>query len=133
MKLLGVKLPESVGRYCDVSQSTGRCCISEGRVSAVTLGGKKLLTHRGRFLPGVDASLWFPSLQRLEQFDDSFLMNLAGNAFEGSRCAASLLVSLAVLAHSAAERHKSSVAHDPEEESEAELEAVWLLPQAASM
>ena len=109
LRLVGVNWPDSRPRRCDVSQMATRCHVSEGYVHAITPGGRKFLPHKCRLLLGREAfnfqSLWFPNPELLDSCGDQLLADLAGNAFEGSCCAAALLVTLGVLAHGANSRH----------------------------
>lgn len=96
LKLMGItEFPEREPRSVDLSQTVGRSRVAEGFVHTLTPTGQKYLTHRCRFLHGVESlrlqSLWFDA-DAVGPFGDSLLRDLAGNAFEGSCCAASVLV-----------------------------------------
>ena len=97
LHLKGVQnLPEATPRVIDLSQGLGYANIVNGRMPCVTPGGAKFFTHRVRQMHGMEA-LQFQGIHldtaRLREYTSKQLLDLAGNAFEASTCAA---VSLAV-------------------------------------
>lgn len=113
LRLVGVTdFPERVTRTVDVSQMSGRAKLAEGFVHTLTPSGQKYITSRCRMLLGTEAlrlqSLWFGEAA-LSPFDDSLLLNLAGNAFEGSCCAATVFSSCVLLATGAVSRAQHSI------------------------
>ena len=97
-----IKPPQSVlEEGLDVSQSIVRARFACGVVCCLTPGVRLFLRRRGRMLLGEEAlriqGLWSRDAVALQDFEDTQLLDLAGNAFSiGSFCSA-FIVSLAVL------------------------------------
>ena len=72
---------------------------------------KLYLTSKCRFIFGVELlrlqSIFFPQELQLIAFDDSLLKSLAGNAFEGSCCAATLFAASILVSRGSAARHSA--------------------------
>ena len=105
LQVLGVCLPELTPRVANVSQSLSFASLDQGRVGTFTPHGEFLLTHRVRLMLGREGlrvqGLFLPD-KVLDQFPDSLLHDLAGNAFSGSTCMAplgALMVMMARLFH----------------------------------
>ena len=111
LRFLGISFPELTPRTVDVSQNIARAKVGVSLVGCLTAGARVYLSHRCRLLLGVEAlrlqSFFHPDPGRLLAFDDRLLRDLAGNAFEASCCAASLLVVLLVLSRGAEARSKT--------------------------
>jgi hypothetical protein len=111
LKFHGLTFPEAAARTMDVSQGLGRGHPPRcGLVPCLTPGGRVYLSHRCRLLLGQEAlrlqGLFYPSPERLNIFEDKFLRDLAGNAFEASCCAAALFIVCVVLSRGASAGHR---------------------------
>lgn len=99
--------PENTRRHLDITQSAGRGQFMTDYVSTVTPKGRKYLTDRCRPILGLEGmalqSIFFPEnvAKLMGQFSNDLLGDLAGNAFEGSCCAATIFSSCMLLARGA--------------------------------
>lgn len=106
LQLMGVRLPEKPGRIIELSQSYGRNTAMSSVSPAVTPSGRRFSTSRGRLLLAEEdmrlQCMFFPggaARDRVSRFPPKLLRDLAGNAFESSCCAATLLSCLVVCSH----------------------------------
>ncbi|CAE7268074.1 ngoBVM [Symbiodinium sp. CCMP2592] len=102
LQLKGVhNLPEKRPRVIDLSQQLSFATLVEDRMPCITPSGAKMLTHRARFLHGIEA-MRFQGLEfdehKLACYSNRFLNDLAGNAFEGGSCSATSFACLVFLA-----------------------------------
>ena len=95
------QFPEQNCRTVEISQSMGWCKPMNRVSSAIIPRSRIYITSRCRLLHGIEAlrlqSLHFPT-EKLELFREGFIMDLAGNAFEGSCCLAAIVSTCAALA-----------------------------------
>lgn len=105
----------------DVSQSaprTIRLSAHSGIVPCVTPAGRRFLTHRHRLThPVEDLHLqglyYLGREQALQQFSGSLISDIAGNAFEASCCAASMLAGLLLISRCEGRKARRSMAIAP--------------------
>ncbi|CAE7947519.1 unnamed protein product [Symbiodinium sp. KB8] len=94
-------VPENSARVIDLSQQLSFATLAEDKMPCVTPSGGKFLTHRARFLHGVEA-MRFQGLEfdveKLASYKSRFLLDLAGNAFEGGTCCATSFAACVFLA-----------------------------------
>jgi hypothetical protein len=106
LRIKGVRtFPEPTPRVLEISQSASRQGGPvTGATSVITPSGRKYISSRCRILLGLEGlrmqSIFYsPSQEKtVREFSNSFLSDLAGNAMEGSCCAATLLCVFAFLA-----------------------------------
>jgi site-specific DNA-cytosine methylase len=144
LQLHGVTFPEEELRMIEVSQSASRSTETALHVMTITPACKLYLTSKCRFIFGVELlrlqSIFFPQELQLTAFDDSLLKSLAGNAFEGSCCAATLFAASILVSKGSAARHsacKPAMPAEPAEhlatgslesgmhESHSDLDEIW--------
>ncbi len=95
------QFPSPDFQVIDLSQSLKFCGVTTGKVPCITPGGAKFLSKPVRFLEGSEALQLqgiYLDQQRLLKYTSSFKLDLAGNAFETSCCAAAFLSSTIFLA-----------------------------------
>ena len=85
----------------DVSQTALRVGLATGKTCCLTPGAEVWLRSEGRLLNGEEAlhiqGFWLADRQRLAEFTDKQLRDLAGNAFSAGCVASALLALLAVV------------------------------------
>ena len=100
--------PERDQRLVEVSQSLHRTRVRRGQVGAITPMLKYYVTDRRRFVCGAEElrlrSIHFERPTRMTRFPEGLIRSLAGNAFEGSCCAATVFASCLLLARGVAGR-----------------------------
>ena len=125
--------PEKALRLIETSQSIGRSSSLEDHVGTLTPKLRFYISTRCRPLLGVEClrlqSLFFPGHEQgqfLLDFSDATLRDLAGNAFEGSCCAAVVFSCCVLLATGAAQEERSTSLGDLSSSlSESDFEGVW--------
>ena len=84
-----------------ISQNPLRVGFATGKTCCLTPGAEVWLRNEGRLLKGEEAlriqGFWLADRQRLAEFSDSQLRDLAGNAFSAGCVGSALLVLFAVL------------------------------------
>lgn len=126
--------PEQQCRHVDITQAASRSRFNTDYVGTVTPKGRKYLTDRCRPILGIEAlrlqSIWFPEdvSHKLRHFSNDLLCDLAGNAFEGSRCAAAVLSSVVLMSRGSSPCLPPSFPAAATELDD-DLQAVWRAPR----
>ena len=137
LSMHGVSFPESHCRFIELSQSCDRHRKADG-AGAVIPNIRRYISSRCRLLTGTEAmhlqSLWFED-EILSRFDNRFLCDLAGNAFEASCCSSVIFCGL-LLVSTKCEVYEPfqhlalrEIPSDSESDGELELRALWTRPK----
>lgn len=122
LELAGIKqFPEEPGRLIETSQKAGRATPRTGSSPAIIPRGRVYLTDKCRLMDPVEAlrlqSLHFPE-HVLRTTEPRVLQSLAGNAFEGGCCLATIVATCTALAHGAASRAARAPSMEVDSDSE---------------
>ena len=124
------QFPEAQQRFVDAGPSADRAAVvNTGSFPIVRPRSRTYITDRCRTSIGFEhlrlQSICYPNPEKLLEFPDHLLVDLAGNAFELSCYAASTFASCVMLSKGAAERNRHHLG-DPDAESEdSGIEGIW--------
>ena len=104
LQLKNIPIPDPAFQVIDLSQNLGFSSVVQDKMPCITPDGSKFLTQRVRFLTGAEClrfqGIFLPE-EMEKKFKPNFLQDLAGNSYETTSCAASLLCGLLFLAQNA--------------------------------
>ncbi len=101
--------PEKESFIVETGQSLHRTKRTRHYVGTITPNSKFYVAQKCRWLLGVEhlalQSIFYENRNELMRYEDSLLKNLAGNAFEGSCCAAAIYATCVLMSTGSAKRH----------------------------